>query len=252
MKSLIKSAWLIMGLAATLGTVSPQARGAAVPAFSDFSPGDVSTAGLDGNLRLVFDIYSGVTLTSSTYTVTAPFLGQNIWVVSPTGTVVAAGVVSIPSSIGSAGNSYVQGQADGNTTVLFRFPNNSLGVWTYSKTGAVIASALYGPFTGTFISNVKRQEATGKFLVEWASASGATDLTFSAWTINEYGGVDTAAGPFGPFANTSLQSITLLNNGNQVWVWASSGTSTTGGVTTAVWSVAPGGRFLSANTYGPY
>lgn len=248
MKSPIKSAWLVMGLAAALNVVIPQVRGAAVPpSFSDGSAANVSTAGRDGNFRLLFDLFTNVTLTSTSSTVSG-FLGQTIWVLDPIGRFLTAGIVPIPNTISA---SYVQGQRDGNTTVLFTFPNESFGVWTYNRSGAVIASALYGPFGGTVISDVKRQEVTGRFLVEWTSTAG-TGQAFSAWTVNEFGGIDTAAGPYGPFANTSAPGITLLDNGNQEWVWGTSGSSSTSGVTTAVWTIAPGGQFLAVNTYGPF
>lgn len=244
MKSLIKRAWLIMGLAVAVSAVSPQARGATLPEFSDFSFSGATTTGLDGNLRLVFDVYSSVTFTPPFFATTG-FLGQNIWVVGPTGNFIAAGAAGLPSTITS---SYVQGQADGNTSVLFTFGNDSIGFWTYNRSGAVIASALYGPFTGTSVYFVKRQEATGKFLVVWTSGPSASP-SFSAWTLNEFGGVDTAAGPYGPFADTSFNGVNLLPNGTQQWLWA---TLVSGRITTAIWSVAQGGHFLSSVVYGPF
>jgi hypothetical protein len=249
MKFMTKNAWLIMGLAAAFTVVTPQSRGATIPEFSDLSLGNVNTAGLDGNLRLVFDLNAPATFPPALTAFVFPFfpgpLGQTVWVVNPTGTVVAVGTPSIPST---GGDTWVQGQADGNTSVLFAFPNGSIGLWTYSPSGAVIASVVYGPFTNTTVRAVKRQEATGQFLVEWfTTVTGGTAV--SAWTLNEFGGIVTAAGPFGPFTNTAFQGINLLKNGTQSWVWAS---AVGGGYTTALWSVTTAGVVQTAQQFGPF
>jgi hypothetical protein len=243
MKSLIKSAWLIMGLAATFSTAIPQVRGGTVPAFSDLSFGGVTTAGLDGNLRLLFNSFTGVDGTGT-------YLASDIWTVSPFGRVVSATVTAIPSSVGSPFNIFVQGQADGNTTALFVFPNDSIGVWTYNTGGSIIASAVYGPFTNTFVNTVKRQDTTGKFLVVWNSSTSSGPIV-SAWTINEFGGIETAAGPFGPFGSgTVSEGVNLLKDGTQEWVWES---PVSGGVITALWTVNPTtGKIVTAQQFGPF
>jgi hypothetical protein len=258
MKSLIRNAWLLVSLAAALNVLSPSARGNAVPAPTIFGLGLLlegpTGPGLDGNSRLVFDILdsTGTTL-----------LGSNLWILDPNGNFLAAASPSIPSTGSNdlLGNLLVQGQADGNTTVVFLFGGTlgvgtgptALGVWTYNPSGQLIASATYGPYTNTFISDATWSQSTGKLLVNWTSNGDVVGLgttSASAWTVNEFGGIDTAAGPFGPFANTLLSKIMLLKDGTQQWVWDTdngNGTSTT-----AVWAVSPAGQVRAVQQFGPF
>ncbi|MBV9999116.1 MAG: hypothetical protein JO015_08380, partial [Verrucomicrobia bacterium] len=250
MKPLIKSACLIISLAATFTVVTPQICAGedgyfgfgGVPAPGETSNGNTSTAGLDGNLRLLFGI-----LGLSNPIVPVPvYLGANLWVVTPSGDVTAAVSVPLPSDVTPEATSlYVQGQADGNTTVLSSLPDNSISVTTYNSSGTVIASAVYGPFTNTTVRSVKRQESTGKFLVTWAiTLPDIEGIEYSAWTVNEYGGIDTAAGPYGPFDRTTFEEISLLKDGSQEWIWATSGPnqgSFSPTTVTTVWSINASG-----------
>jgi len=251
MKSLLKNTWLILGSAAIFTAVAPQiCAGApsnlgAVPAHSDRAVGNTSTVGLDGNVRLLFDIISPVTFTAT---------GVNLWVVSPTGSVLAATSLPFPTGdviLGDGTYYYAQGQADGNTTVLGIFQDGSVNVSTYNSSGTMVANAVYGPFTNTTVASVKRQESTGKFLVTWA-VDLPEGIAYAAWTVNEYGGVDTATGPYGPFANTTFEGINLLNDGSQQWIWASRDVNSTGTTTTGLWSITASGQVQSAEQFGPF
>lgn len=262
MKSLIRNAWLLVSLAVAINASGPSARGNTfpVPEFPEFGllgliAQGPTQAGLDGNSRLVFNVYN------STQT---QLRGSNLWILDPNGNFLAAASPSLPSTGGFEGlynPILVQGQADGNTTVVFLFGNftgltggiTSIGIWTYNPSGQLIASATYGPYTNTAVTDLTWSQSTGKLLVRWSSGSGV-DLvggTTSAWTINEYGGIDTAAGPFGPFAgDTYLSKVILLKDGTQQWIWASETGNAT--ATTAVWSVSPAGQVQAVQQFGPF
>jgi len=81
--------------------------------------------------------------------------------------------------------------------------------------------------------------------------------THTAWTLNEFGGIIGAAGPFG-FLNSNAR--VELNSGNQqVWLW-DSGVDTSSGLppaaapnTLAVWVVNPNGSIVPPSySYGPF
>lgn len=212
--------------------------------------------GPDGNIRVLWDLNPGV----ATYT------GSTLWILDHLGNFLAAGTPNIPASVGYDGGGaksriLVQGQADGNTTLVFLFgpfsqlpsTSTSLGVWTYNSAGQLISSATYGPFIGTVIEDV-RFSPTGNFTVVWTNQSspaaytGATG-TVIAWTLNEFGGIVTTAGPFGPFASTSLGKVDLDQNNLQHWYWTS---TSSGNSTLAIWSFNASGAIASANSFGPF
>ncbi|MBV9999118.1 MAG: hypothetical protein JO015_08390 [Verrucomicrobia bacterium] len=260
MKSLLRNAWLLVSLAAAINALSPVARGGALPAPSVIGLSLLfegpTTPGLDGNSRLVFDIVD------STET---QILGSNLWILDPNGNFLAAASPSLPSTgtnVGLNSTLLVQGQADGNTTVVFLFGNvsgleagvTSFGVWTYNPSGRLIASASYGPYANTVVSDLTWSQSTGKLLVKWTSGGSGVLVpgtgTVSAWTVNEFGGIDTAAGPFGPFAGTLLSKIILLKDGTQQWIWASQNSNAT--ITTAVWSISSSGQVRAVRQFGPF
>jgi hypothetical protein len=260
MKSLIRNACLTIGLAATLGGITPSAFGNAAPAggASEAVPGRINiggvnsgptVVGLDNRTRLVFNVFDATA---------ANIVSANLWILGSGGNILSVATPSLP--ISGPADIYttvlVQGQRDGNTTVAFLFPafgttNNVLAVWTYNLAGQVIASAIYGPYTDTIIEDADWQQSTGKLLVKWASrATPISDASYSAWSINEVGGVDTAAGPFGPFTNTIVSKVLLLNDGTQHWVWDTNNGNSTH--TTAFWVVSPGGQVRLAQQFGPF
>jgi len=199
-----------------------------------------SRVGLDGKERLVWNIAPGATT----------YGGSIIWILDGQGNFLASGQPQIPATVGwpgPGGNErfIVQGQADGNTTVAFIFPNNAIGVWTYNSAGALISSATYGPFVGTTVQDM-RFAANGKIVVQWATTSGAS----LAWSLNEFGSVETTAGPFGPFAGTTLGTVDLASDNTQRWSWSTATGGTQGNF--ALWSFNSAGQVVHTVQFGPF
>lgn len=260
MNSLIRNLWLAIGLAASIVGFTPSSFGDVAPAggASAISPnreniGPVNAgptgAGLDGNLRLVFNVLDPAN---------GAVMSANMWIVGPTGNLLAV-TPSLPiaaqgeNTTPTYTTALVQGQADGNTTVAFLFPSTTivpttLNVWTLNPAGQLIAAASYGPFAGFQIEDADWQQSTGKLLVKWSS-TGAPPKSYSVWTVNEFGGVDTAFGPVG-FTGTVLSKAVLLKNGNVDLVWDTTVTPTTH--TTGLWVVSPTGLLIAAGAAGPF
>jgi hypothetical protein len=258
MNSFLKKSFVAIGAVACLGGQI---------AYSDTDPNVVplvggisildakSQTGPDGKIRVLFDLNP-----STTYS------GSTLWILDNLGNFLAAGTPNIPASVGfdSTDKSHilVQGQKDGNTTLVFLFtpfiltaPSQitAFGVWTYNSAGQLIAAASYGPFTGTVIQDV-RFSPTGDFTVVWTNQSssigyGGAIGTVIAWTLNEFGSVVSTAGPFGPFGNTFLGKVDLDQNNLQHWFWKS---TSSGQSTVAIWSLNASGNIVNASSFGPF
>jgi hypothetical protein len=258
MKSLIRNVWLTIGLAACIGGFTPSSFGNVAPVggASETSPNSdnigptnsgPTVAGLDGNLRLLFYVLdaTGANVTSANLWIVAP--GGNLLAVTPS--LPVAGAFSIYSAV------LVQGQADGNTTVAFLIPNfaatpDQLNVWTFNSTGQLIATAVLGPFTGFQIEDADWNQSTGKLLVKWSTTT--TPRSYSTWTVNEFGGIDTAFGPTPAFTGTILTKAVLLKNGNQDLVWDTTNAGPPITHTTGLWVVDVNSRLIAAGAAGPF
>lgn len=237
--------------------------------------------GLDGNIRMLWDLNPNSPDPSSS----ATYSGSILWILDSQGRFLAAGTPTIPASVGyglqpggqaeTKSNIILQGQKSGNTTLVFLFgpptqntptsTSTSFGVWTYNAVGTLISAAVYGPFVDTVIQDI-RFGPTGQFTVVWANQSGGfyggATGSVSAWTLNEFGGIVTAAGPFGPYANTSLGRVDLGPDNLQRWYWVSPinqiesspdvnllGTSP---ATAAIWTFNAAGQVTNSVQYGPF
>jgi|SRR5271166_6008196 len=239
----------------------------------DFSAAK-SAIGLDGKIRILWDVYTGT-----------PTLDHSlVWILDGTGSFLASSP-NIPFNSTLPWltpvfktNTLIQGQADGNTTLVFVFSSNktadgvvpappdSFSVININSSGGIVTGVgPIGPFAGTWIENIR---FVGKsIVVHWISRNGATGATtgqtgaastHTAWTLNEFGGLTGAAGPFA-FLNTNAR-VDLNSNNQQVWLW-DSGVDTSTGLepssntnTLAVWVINPNGALVpgAAHGYGPF
>jgi hypothetical protein len=218
------------------------------PGFVQFREAQ-SRIGLDGNLRVLYNIFNAPGATG--------YSGSTLWILDGNGRFRASGTPQIPASIGFGSalsgkpDSLVAGQASGNTTVAFLFPGRtSFGIWTYNLAGALISAAVYGPYANTLIQDIRFSPA-GKMIVVWSSAAfGGT--ANAAWTLNEFGGIETIAGPFGPYAGTVLGKVNLGPDNLQRWYWNSPPIDGAPGPvpsTLAIWSLNVSGQVTSAVQY---
>ena len=229
---------------------------------------DAKTAvGKDGLLRLIFD-YNPATGGASTYG------GSALWIIDPNGSLVAAGNVNIPASVGTfyfatkggntpifpveRSNTAIFAQDDGNTTVLFYYGLGanpllgvtSFGVWTYNSGGNLIAAASYGPFGGTRIFNLYF-DSTGKIVVKWSAGHGPSAL-YAGWVLDEFGALKSATGYYGPFGSSNQIGKFRVNASNQL-IWPFSIPTGSGTFTTSIWTFNSSGSALqSAQSYGPF
>src|ERR1700730_1929953 len=258
MKSLLKKSFVAIGIVAFLGgqiaycAVDPDA----VPIVSNLPILDSKTGtGPDGNIRVLWDINPGTT----TYT------GSVLWILDNLGNFLAAGNPSIPAGVGYVGRGakshiLVQGQADGNTTLVFplgpysQSPSTTteFAVWTYNSAGQLIAAVVYGPYNGWVVEDI-RFSPTGDFTVVWtdgsAPAYGGSTGAVVAWTLNEFGSIATGTPSFGPYGNTFLGKVDLDQNNLQHWYW----TTTASGLTTlTLWGFNGAGQIASSNAFGPF
>jgi len=241
----------------------------------DFSAAK-SAIGLDGKIRILWDVYTGT-----------PTLDHSlVWILDGTGNFLAASP-NIPfnstlpwvSPIFKT-NTLMQGQKDGNTTLVFAFSSNkvnvplpfipappdSFSVVTINSSGGIVSGVgPIGPFAGTWIENIRF--VGNSIVVHWISRSAGVapfvgqfggGSTHTAWTLNEFGGLTGAAGPFA-FLNTNAR-VDLNSNNQQVWLW-DSGVDTSTGLepssntnTLAVWVINPNGSLVpgAAHGYGPF
>lgn len=267
---------MLLCAAAIVSFTAQQARGTAVPdvfdnrdhSFAQFL-NQASETGPDGNNRFLWDYFSS----------TSPFAygGSVLWILNPTGNVVAVGNVSIPASVGAGGPAFLASRhialhvfPDNNTTLAFILLDSTqtfvqaFSTWTFNAQGILIAAAGPFSFSGLGLQNLEFQ---GKFLVaRWLPSSQLTgiggpvahfgDGPITVWVLDEFGKVVSAAGPFGPFTNALVGQVTLppTSSGppNQLWHWVTAGPGPlrTFGVNT--WTINPSGVVIAATSFGPF
>jgi hypothetical protein len=250
----------ILLTAAVITSAAGQCAYASDPDIYDFEFGlqllQAKTGlGQDGNSRVIWDNFD-----NGVYT------GSSFWILDSTGALVAAGSPGIPASIGygiitgeSKSNIILYGQADGNTTLAFPFGASgtpptpgSFAVWTYNSAGALISAATYGPYGATTYLRNLYFSPSGTLIAKWLSNAGTGLGVKAVWSLNEYGAIQTSAGPFGPYVNTALGKVDV-KNGTVYMYW--SGPifgSTTKPHFLNVWTLNSTGQILTAFAYGPY
>lgn len=287
-RNIFKKILLTAGAVALLGSEAAFANSDPntneIPFFGPFDVLNLfqakSHVGLDGNIRILWDNYG---------TSTPPnLLSSSVWITDGNGKFLAASPTfafgsSLPvEESGFKTNIIVQGQKDGNTTIVFVFgtnpgggpgaifpPGNSYSVITVNSAGKVVSGVgPVGPFAGTWIENI-HFDLSGNIVVHWVARGGTgastgttagqlgQSNTHSAWTLNEFGGVIGAAGPFG-FVNSNAR-VVLNSSNQQIWLWdggpdSSSGFSPSSNTANvlSIWVVNPDGSLVSANQYGPF
>lgn len=220
--------------------------------------GTKSGLGSDNNTRFLWD--NGFTgLPVFTYG------GSTLWIIDAQGNFLFAGSANIPASVGTGvakvfipelpaeSNIALHVQSSNNTTLAFALGSapfthpTVVATWTFNAQGTLIAAAIYGPFGNTVLEDVSFRDK-GVLFVKWGdTVTGAA----SVWTLNEFGSVTTAAGPFGPFGSARLGEVTLVN-GNQLWKWfvPTGGPSFEFGQN--IWTINPQGQIINAVSYGPF
>jgi len=254
-RSVIK---ILLGAAAIACFSSQFASAAATPEIDQFFyPGLLDAkmkVGQDGNIRLIWDYLAGTS-----------YSGSALWILNPSGSVVAVGNPIVPASVGffkqnekgvSLGigsNIILYAQPSGNTTLAFAYGESNdgtnFGVWTYNSAGALIASASYGPYGGTVIHQMYFDDLTGKLVVKWRDEISTNNFTHTVWTLNEFGSVESTAGPFGPFPNSLLGKV-VLSGSNQIWYWSVAKTGSIHGLKT--WEINSSGTVISTSSFGPF
>jgi hypothetical protein len=253
--------------------------------FGIFSPSlldSKAVVGPDGNMRVIwdYDAYAGI----ESY-FAGP--GSVLWILDPSGNLMATGSPSIPSGgnfefnsrygllaweyptpltlATSKSNILVQGYADGNTMLCFivgnigfisdpKFPPQAtaIGTWTYNSAGQLIAFASYGPYIAGIINNAYFDKS-GALIVKFKYAvTGPAPQV--VWTLNEFGAITTSEGPFGPYANTGLGKVAINSSGNQVWFWSSHSVPNHTPTTTnslSIWTFNSSG-LATATAFGPF
>lgn len=218
-------------------------------------------------LRLVFDYNPSKLPSPSTYS------GSALWIIDPNGSVVAAGSPTIPASIGSdvfevvlfnslgaflteRSNTAIFAQADGNTTVLFYYnaavaglgKTNSFAVWTYNSSGALIASASYGPFSGVELGGLYF-DTNGKIIARWKAGTAASSPN-AGWVLDEFGTISNATAFYGSFGSTFLGKIRVNSSNQQIWPFSLKNSS--GQYTTTIWTFNSSGSLANSQVYGPF
>jgi hypothetical protein len=241
---------------------------------------DAKTAiGADGIYRLVFDYNPASIGSPSSYS------GSVLWLINPNGGVVGASSQMIPSTVGAMvyvseaaplsppavlsesllpferSNTAIFAQADGNTTVLFYYAVGALGfanttsfaTWTYNSSGALIAAAVYGPFSGVTLQNLNFDN-NGYTVAKWQSGPLAS-ASFAGWVLDEFGTVGSATSFFGPFGapgdESPLGKIHTNNSFQQVWTWRFNGPG--GTYQTNMWTFnSSGSAIVNSQSFGPF
>lgn len=227
-----------------------------------------TSVGNDGMLRLLFDYSPAFASSTSTYS------GSALWIIDPNGSVVAASNPTIPASIGSdifevqllnsgplkffveRSNTAIFAQADGNTTVLFYYNAgnagleniSSFGVWTYNSSGALIAAAAYGPYSGVRLGGLYF-EPNGKVIARWKPVG--TFTSNAGWVLDEFGTIVNSTAYYGPFGTTFLGKIHVNSSNQQIWPFRSFNKSS-GQYTTTIWTFNSSGSLTHAQVYGPF
>src|SRR5260221_1315732 len=232
--------------------------------FAQFGP-EKYQVGNDGNSRLIWD-YINPSPTK--------YLGSALWILNPQGQVVATSDTQIPASVGTGidtfGNSNIaiHVQPSGNTTLAFAAvvtpattstpPTvDRFATWTFNAHGKLIAfGGYYGPFgTQTAVANLAFNK-DGILVVKWVTAGGGgTQFLWSAWTLDEFGKIQTAAGPFGFTNSTVLGSVGVSTvNGSpvQLWNWIVEKTTPSIQFKLNTWTLDQTGNIIAANSFGPF
>jgi hypothetical protein len=222
----------------------------------------------DGNLRVIFDYNPSKSSSTSTYD------GSSLWIINPNGGVIGASNPLIPASVGTntytisgigslaqylveRSNTVMYAQTDGNTTVFFVYglrdlgfrDTTSFGVWTYNSSGALIAAAAYGPYSGVTLNNIY-YTSTGYIVARWATGP-STSPSYANWVLDEYGSVKSATTYYsnGPF---SLGKVQVNSAGQQIWPFRF-GPDSSGDYTLNIWTLnASGSAIVNAQSYGPF
>jgi len=252
---------VFLSVAAILCFSNPFAKAQETPQINQFFYPDLLDAklkvGKDGNTRLIWDIVSNH---GTNYT------GSVLWILSPGGSLLATGTPNIPANVGfgknneagksvfNVSNTILYAQASGNTTVALLFgqenDGTSIGLWTYNSAGNLIASVTYGPYGSFVVHEAYFDQLTGKLIVKWRQQNGTNLFTHLVWGVNEFGGIESIAGPFGPFPNIELGKVNLSGK-NQLWYWMfpKNGTPDHG---INIWEISPNDVIISMATYGPF
>jgi hypothetical protein len=249
---------ILLGAAAFLSFSSHFASAAATPDINQFFWPELLDAkmkvGTDGNVRLIWD-----------YTPNGTYTGSVLWILSPSGNLLAAGSPTIPANVGYAkqgptgrsfpgSNVMLFAQTDGNTTLGFAYgamnDSATFGTWTYNSAGALIASAFYGPYGATVVHNAYFDQLTGKLVVKWRTQIGTNLFTHTIWVLDEYGNIQENAGPYGGYTNSLLGKV-VLSGTNQIWYWSIPKNGSTDHMLNT-WEVNSSGAVISNYSYGPY
>jgi hypothetical protein len=219
----------LLSVVAILGVSSHTLHASSLPAvIQDLVPfaqflNQRSENGPDGNNRLIWDY---VDVNTRTYS------GSALWILDPTGNLVAAGNVNVPGSVGGFGLNYsniaLHVSSTNNTTLAFALGLNSkgtsasaFGTWTYNAQGTLIAASGPTGFNGLQIVNIAFQK---DFLVVTFLPSGQNPLElntgpYTVWVLDQFGNlVSVASEP--AISGTALGSVTLSGSNsapNQLW-----------------------------------
>lgn len=226
-----------------------------------------TAVGQDGLYRLLWDYNPAPAPGPSTYG------GSALWIVDPNGGVVAAGSPLIPASVGATffptsfgsrnlflferSNTAIFAQPSGNTTILFYygleapdFTTNSLATWTYNSSGALIAAAAYGPFSGATV-RATYFDPSGKIIVRWDTGKPFSTTSYAAWVLDEFGTIQSSTSFFGPFGITFLGKIRVNSSGQQIWPFKVRNAD--GTYVTTIWTFnSTGSGVTNAQVFGPF
>jgi hypothetical protein len=264
---------LLLATAAVLGFTSQKASGVALPDALDvvqpFPQFGVSKhqAGADGNVRLIWDYIS-----------ISAYQGSVLWILNSQGQIVATGDTKIPASIGVGMNPFLPTsniamhvQPSGNVTLVFAhviaFATtttpalvDSFSTWTYNAQGKLIAfGGPYGPFGNAALSNLEFKRDT--LIAHWTYGGptynglggGLNALPEVVWSLDEFGKIQTTAGPFGPFPGTTVMGVDVGQvNGSpvQIWEWYTQTPPFAVGLRT--WTIDQTGNIIASSNYGPF
>jgi hypothetical protein len=250
---------ILLSAAAVLSFSSHFASAAATPDTNQFFWPELLDAkmkvGADGNIRLIWDYVAG-----------KGYGGSALWILSPSGNLLAAGSPTIPASVGwgkltakgallnPVSNIMLFAQADGNTTLAWGYGTSedspAIGTWTYNSAGALIASSIYGPYGSTVVHEAYFDQLTGKLIVKWRQQLGTNLFTHTVWALDEFGNISQSAGPYGGYLNSQLSKV-VLSGTNQIWYWSIPKTGTPDH-TLNTWEIDSSGAVINSNSYGPY
>ena len=190
---------------------------------------DRSETGPDGNNRFIYDYYStsGERLTK--------YGGSTVWILDPTGNLVAAGptIPPIGNGISAAtfSNIALHVNSDNNTTLAFAYWDStstaiaSFATWTLNANASLIAASGPVGFNGLQIINIEfnHDNLVVTFAPSGQSFSKGTLVgPFTVWVLDEFGRLISAVGGQGPHQGYILGSVTLsgpTGSPNQLWHW---------------------------------